>query len=44
MVLAARDNKPETGIFGWPLSPLVRSVGLILSRSCSGRSCTSSIA
>ena len=32
MVLAARDNKPETGIFGWPLSPLVRSVGLILQQ------------
>ena len=32
MVAAARDNKPETGIFGWPLSPLVRSVGLILQQ------------
>ncbi len=32
MVVAARDNKPETGIFGWPLSPLTRSVGLILQQ------------
>ena len=32
MVAAARDNKPETGIFGWPLSPLVRSLGLILQQ------------
>ena len=32
MVVAARDNKPETGIFGWPLSPVVRSVGLILQQ------------
>src|SRR4029079_18965440 len=32
MVLASRDNKPETGIFGWPLFPLVRSVGLILQQ------------
>ena len=32
MVAAARDNKPETGIFGWPLSPVVRSVGLILQQ------------
>jgi len=32
MVAAARDNKPETGIFGWPLSPFVRSVGLILQQ------------
>jgi len=32
MVAAARDNKPDTGIFGWPLSPLVRSLGLILQQ------------
>src|SRR5438094_711905 len=32
MVAAARDNKPDTGIFGWPLSPLVRSIGLILQQ------------
>jgi len=32
MVVAARDNKPETGIFGWPLSPFVRSIGLILQQ------------
>ena len=28
MVEAARDAKRETGIFGWPLNPLVRVVGL----------------
>jgi long-chain acyl-CoA synthetase len=28
MVEAARDAKRETGIFGWPLNPLVRAVGL----------------
>ena len=32
MVVAARDNKPDTGIYGWPLSPVVRSVGLILQQ------------
>ena len=32
MVNAARDAKPETGIFGWPLSPFVRSLGLILQQ------------
>src|SRR5262249_3770297 len=32
MVAAARDNKPGTGIFGWPLSPLVRSLGLLLQQ------------
>jgi long-chain acyl-CoA synthetase len=32
MVAAARDAKPETGIFGWPLSPFVRSVGLIIQQ------------
>jgi long-chain acyl-CoA synthetase len=28
MVEAARDAKRETGIFGWPLNPLVRVIGL----------------
>jgi long-chain acyl-CoA synthetase len=28
MVEAARDAKRETGIFGWPLNPLVRVLGL----------------
>jgi long-chain acyl-CoA synthetase len=28
MVAAARDAKHETGIFGWPLSPLVRAIGI----------------
>ena len=28
MVEAARDAKRETGIFGWPLNPVVRAVGL----------------
>jgi long-chain acyl-CoA synthetase len=32
MVAAARDNKPDTGIFGWPLSPFIRSIGLILQQ------------
>jgi long-chain acyl-CoA synthetase len=32
MVAASRDAKPETGIFGWPLSPFVRSIGLILQQ------------
>jgi long-chain acyl-CoA synthetase len=32
MVVAARDNKPDTGIFGWPLSPVVRSLGLIIQQ------------
>jgi long-chain acyl-CoA synthetase len=32
MVAAARDNKPETGIFGWPLSPVVRSLGLLMQQ------------
>lgn len=32
MVAAARDTKPDTGIFGWPLSPFVRSIGLILQQ------------
>ena len=32
MVSAARNARPDTGIFGWPLSPFVRSVGLILQQ------------
>ena len=28
MVEAARDGKRETGIFGWPLNPVVRAIGL----------------
>jgi len=32
MVAAARDIKRDTGIFGWPLSPLVRSLGLLLQQ------------
>jgi long-chain acyl-CoA synthetase len=32
MVRAARDVKRETGIFGWPLHPLVRSVGMLLQQ------------
>lgn len=32
MVAAARDAKPKAGIFGWPLSPFVRSLGLILQQ------------
>lgn len=32
MVVTARDVKHDTGIFGWPLSPFVRSVGLILQQ------------
>jgi long-chain acyl-CoA synthetase len=32
MVVASRDAKPETGIYGWPLSPFVRSIGLILQQ------------
>lgn len=28
MVEAARDAKRETGIFGWPLNPVVRAIGL----------------
>ena len=30
MVEAARDAKRETGIFGWPLNPLVRVIGLAI--------------
>ena len=32
MVVAARDTKPDAGIYGWPLSPFVRSIGLILQQ------------
>ncbi len=32
MVAEARDARPEAGIFGWPLSPFVRSLGLILQQ------------
>ena len=32
MVAAARDIKRDTGIFGWPLSPLVRSLGILLQQ------------
>jgi len=32
MVAAARDAKRDGGIFGWPLHPLVRSLGLILQQ------------
>jgi long-chain acyl-CoA synthetase len=28
MVVAARDARPETGIFGWPLNPVVRAIGI----------------
>ncbi len=33
MVQAARDSKRESGIFGWPLHPLVRSFGLLLQQT-----------
>jgi long-chain acyl-CoA synthetase len=33
MVAAARDTKKETGIFGWPLHPLVRSFGILLQET-----------
>ena len=32
MVAAARDVKRDTGIFGWPLSPFVRSLGLLMQQ------------
>jgi len=32
LVAAARDVKRDTGIFGWPLSPFVRSLGLLLQQ------------
>jgi long-chain acyl-CoA synthetase len=33
LVAAAKDAKHETGIFGWPLNPLVRSFGILLQES-----------
>jgi long-chain acyl-CoA synthetase len=33
MVAAARDVKRDTGIYGWPLSPVVRSFGLLLQQT-----------
>ena len=33
MVAAARDVKRDTSIYGWPLSPLVRSFGLLLQQT-----------
>jgi long-chain acyl-CoA synthetase len=33
MVAAARETKRDTGIYGWPLSPLVRSFGLLLQQT-----------
>jgi long-chain acyl-CoA synthetase len=30
MVERARDAKPERGIFGWPLNPLARAIGIVL--------------
>lgn len=30
MVDAAREQKHETGIFGWPLSPLARAIGILI--------------
>jgi long-chain acyl-CoA synthetase len=33
MVASARDLKRDTGIYGWPLSPLVRSFGLLLQQT-----------
>jgi long-chain acyl-CoA synthetase len=33
MVHDARDAKRETGIFGWPLNPLVRTCGILLQES-----------
>jgi long-chain acyl-CoA synthetase len=32
LVASARDVKRDTGIFGWPLSPVVRSFGLLLQQ------------
>ncbi|HEX7171070.1 MAG TPA: AMP-binding protein [Candidatus Limnocylindria bacterium] len=28
LVDGARDGRPETGVFGWPLNPVVRAVGI----------------
>ena len=33
MVAAARDTHRDTGIFGWPLNPLVRSFGILLQET-----------
>ena len=33
LVKAARETKRETGIFGWPLNPLVRSFGILLQET-----------
>jgi long-chain acyl-CoA synthetase len=33
MVVAARDTRKESGIFGWPLHPLVRSFGILLQET-----------
>jgi long-chain acyl-CoA synthetase len=33
LVVASRDAKHDTGIYGWPLSPLVRSFGLLLQQT-----------
>jgi long-chain acyl-CoA synthetase len=33
MVAMARETKRDTGIYGWPLSPLVRSFGLLLQQT-----------
>ncbi len=33
IVAAAHDSKRDTGIFGWPLHPLVRSFGLLLQEA-----------
>ena len=33
LVASARDVKRETGIFGWPLSPLVRTFGILLQET-----------
>jgi long-chain acyl-CoA synthetase len=33
MVAAARDVKRDTGIYGWPLHPVVRSFGLLLQQT-----------
>jgi long-chain acyl-CoA synthetase len=33
MVAASRDTRKETGIFGWPLHPLVRSFGILLQET-----------
>ncbi|MBI2774081.1 MAG: 1-acyl-sn-glycerol-3-phosphate acyltransferase [Chloroflexi bacterium] len=32
MVASTRDLKRDTGIFGWPLNPLVRSLGMLMQQ------------